>query len=118
MASNIDGLIANLERRGLQAAIPAVKEALRVGVTTEHARVTALMAWSATGHPNLRAVVAEAIARGKTEAEVMPQLIAAASIVWADNPPDVQTRASSPAGTTDGDDELVAAATALARNIH
>jgi len=106
----------------LKAELPNLVSAIRdegmqAGIATERARVSALKNWAKADPLNakLDAVVEEAIAQGKTDAEVMPQLQVAIRTAAVDTPPPVTTKASTASGAVAvSDDDLVAAATALA----
>lgn len=105
------------EHPDLVATIAA--EGKAVGISEERARVAALRKWADADPQNAKvaAIVKEAEAQGKTEADVQPQLLVAMRSAVEETPEAVAT---APATTASGmkpedEDKLVADATTLAK---
>ena len=79
-------------------------KAEETGVLKERARVAKLDAW-AQSNPETAGVVAEAKAQGKSEGDVMPQLMAAVRAAKTEQPPAVTTAAPATGSAVDGASE-------------
>lgn len=108
-----------MDKKTLEKEHPEVfAEVVEIGAKKERDRVAALVKWQDADaeNPRVQAIVKDAIASGKNEAEVMPQLLVAlkdAPKKDGDNPPEVKTKTAqtatgaAPADTLDADEELL-----------
>lgn len=119
-----------MDKKTLEKEHPEVfAEVVEIGAKKERDRIAALTKWQDADAENSRvqAIVKEAVASGKTEADVMPQLLVAlkdAPKKDGENPPEVGTKTAqtatgtAPADALGADEELLIKSMGISREAY